>query len=102
MQSGVLERYGEEHELDPTTLAQRIERVEHSHDYVSKVAVRKGALELVIHRGPNVNELFDLARDPGAKHDLADGEQSTQAELRAELQRYYERVRPWLGCTPTD
>jgi hypothetical protein len=100
MQSGVLDGYAEVHELDPATLAQRIERVERGHGYPGKVALFQGDMELVVHRGPNVNELFDLAHDPGAKHDLADGDKAQQEQMRAELARYYARVRSWLGCTP--
>jgi choline-sulfatase len=100
MQSGVLERYESEPTLDAAALRARIDHIERGPGYPSKVAVFKGQNELVVHKAPNVSELFRLDQDPGVNHDLADGEAQLQAELRGELERYYARVAPVLGCTP--
>ena len=100
MQSGVLERYAQVPVLDGATLAQRIERLERGRDYPSKVSVLSGEQELVVHRGTNVSELYDLTRDPGAEHDLGDQDHDTERELRAKLERYLRDVSPLLGCVP--
>jgi arylsulfatase A-like enzyme len=70
---------------------------------VFRGAIRKGQLKLVKHAMlPGKTELFDLAKDPGEKTNLADQNPDVVKDLEARLVAYARQARPgeWLKAQP--
>jgi arylsulfatase A-like enzyme len=66
-------------------------------------AIRKGNWKLVqIALLPGKVELFDLAQDPGEKHNVADANPEMVKDLQARLVRYAQEQKPseWIKAQP--
>jgi hypothetical protein len=100
IQSALFEQFSREGLPSAAAVRERIERIERGPGYATKVSALQGTLQSVVHTAVNVEEVYRLDRDPGAKNDLADREPALAAKLREALDRYYARVAPALGCVP--
>jgi arylsulfatase A-like enzyme len=69
---GVLERFARAPLASAHELEQRLARIERGPGYPSKLALTRGRFALIAHRGSGVDELYDVAADPRAAHDLAE------------------------------
>jgi len=93
-----LARYARGAPLGRAEAQRRARELEISHGYPSKVSLIQGEHQLILHRATGVVELYDLARDPGAQHNLAFDEAARTLALERALQDWFSQIARSTGC----